>query len=185
VAEKSRTLTPRNPATIAAKGTVRSVGTSPFYQSIREHVGTSLLLIPAVAAIIRDEHGRVLVQQQHDDSWSVPAGAVEPGEPPAMALVREVLEETGLDVRPRRIVAVLGGAPCRVRYANGDEVEYVVTVFECDTLGGALIDSNDETKRLGYFHPRDMPTLNFPYPRELFSEPREVALFEKVGGHAP
>src|SRR4051812_47517941 len=105
---------------------------SAFYKSIRDRVGTSLLLIPGVAAIIRDETGRVLLQQGHDATWSLPAGAVEPGESPSAAVVREVFEETGLHVRPARIAAVVGGATCRVRYANQDEVEYVVTVFECD-----------------------------------------------------
>src|SRR5690349_7824674 len=110
---------------------------SPFYSSLRARVGSTLLLVPAVAAIVRDQDGRVLVQQQHDGSWSLPAGAVEPGESPSVAVVREVLEETGLHVRPRRIAAVVGGSSCRVRYANGDQVEYVVTVFDCEIADGS------------------------------------------------
>ena len=98
---------------------------SSFYRSIRDRIGSSLLLIPAVVAIIRDETGRVLLQQRHDRSWSLPAGAIEPGESSSAAVVREVFEETGLQVRPSRITAVVGGSACRVRYPNGDEVEYV------------------------------------------------------------
>jgi 8-oxo-dGTP pyrophosphatase MutT (NUDIX family) len=154
------------------------MGISPFYAAIRERVGHSLLLIPGVAAIIRDRSGRVLLQQLHDGSWSLPAGAIEPGESPSIAIAREVFEETGLHVRPRRIAAVVGGSSCRVRYTNGDEVEYVVTVFDCDTIGGSPIDSNEETKRLQYFGKDEMPALAFGYPEETFDESRSFAYFD-------
>jgi 8-oxo-dGTP pyrophosphatase MutT (NUDIX family) len=154
------------------------MGISPFYKGLRERVGTSLLLIPGVAAIVRDERGRILVQQQHDDAWSLPAGAIEPGESPTAAVIREVFEETGLRVRPARVAAVVGGSSCRVRYPHGDEVEYVVTVFDCETLGGSTIASNDETKRLAYFHVSEMPALAFSYPREIFLENGPAAYFK-------
>lgn len=141
---------------------------SAFYRSLRARVGSTLLLVPAVAAIVRDQDGRVLVQQQRDGSLSLPAGAVEPGESPSAAVVREVLEETGLHVRPRRIAAVIGGSSCRVRYANGDQVEYVVTVFDCEIAGGSLIESNDETKGLAYYRVDQIPKLAFEYPKEAF-----------------
>jgi 8-oxo-dGTP pyrophosphatase MutT (NUDIX family) len=156
------------------------MGMSPFYKSIRERVGSSLLLVPGVAAIIRDQRGRILVQQQqHDDSWSLPAGAIEPGESPFAAVVREVFEETGLRVRPRRVAAVIGGMSCRLRYPNRDEVEYVATVFDCEIVGGALIESNDETKRLAYFHVSEMPVLVPPYPNEVFRENASEAYFAR------
>jgi len=150
---------------------------SSFYKSIRDRLGSSLLLMPAVAAIIRDESGRVLLQQRHDESWSLPAGAIEPGESPSVAIVREVFEETGLRVRPLRIAAVVGGSSCRVRYPNGDEVEYVVTVFDCEIVGGTAIESNEETRRLAYFRREDMPVLAFEYPREAFNDTRTSPYF--------
>jgi 8-oxo-dGTP pyrophosphatase MutT (NUDIX family) len=153
---------------------------SPFYKAIRERVGTTLLLMPAVAAVVRDQHGRVLVQQQHDGSWSLPAGAIEPGETPSAAVVREVLEETGLRVRPRRIAAVVGGSSCRVRYPNGDQVEYVVTVFSCEVLGGSPIASNDETRKLAYFRPDEMPKLAFEYPTEIYIDNESPPYFDGV-----
>jgi ADP-ribose pyrophosphatase YjhB (NUDIX family) len=153
---------------------------SAFYQAIRDRVGHTLLLMPAVAALVRDQDGRILLQQQHDGSWSLPAGALEPGETPAQAIVREVKEETGLAVKPEKLVAVLGGKSCRVRYANQDEVEYVVTVFECTSLGGALIDANEETQRLAYFRVDSFPPLGFPYPSTIFSSSAEAAYFAEL-----
>ena len=142
---------------------------SEFYRSLRDRAGSSLLLMPAVAAIVRDREGRILLQQQHDDSWSLPAGAIEPGESPSQAVVREVVEETGLVVQPDCVVAVVGGLSCRVRYPNHDEVEYVVTVFDCSVSGGDHVVSNAETKRLAYFAIEKMPRLAFEYPSEIFA----------------
>lgn len=135
---------------------------SPFYRALRERVGTQLLLMPAVAAVIRDAAGRVLIQRTQHDQWSLPAGAIEPGESPAQTVVREVREETGLLVRAERVLAVWGGADCRMTYPNGDVVEYVVTVFDCAAVGGELIESGDETLELRWFAPEQVPPLGLP-----------------------
>jgi 8-oxo-dGTP pyrophosphatase MutT (NUDIX family) len=83
---------------------------SDHYSQIRQRVGPTLILVPAVAAIIRDEMERILFQRKHDGSWSLPAGAIEPGESPADAVVRGVREETGIKVKPERIAGVLRAA---------------------------------------------------------------------------
>lgn len=58
--------------------------------------------IPCVGAVIRDNAGRLLmILRGHDPGrglWSIPGGQIEPGETPEQAVVREVREETGLDV---------------------------------------------------------------------------------------
>jgi 8-oxo-dGTP pyrophosphatase MutT (NUDIX family) len=153
---------------------------SLFYRSIRERAGTGLLLMPAVAGIVRDRDGRLLLQQRHDSSWSLPAGAIEPGETPGVAVVREMLEETGLYVRASRIAGIVGGVSCRVRYANGDEVEYVVTVFDCEVIGGSAIESNEETRSLTWFRYEDMPELAFAYPRPMFDANQPQPYFESA-----
>jgi hypothetical protein len=66
-----------------------------------------------------------------------------------------------------------------VRYRNGDEVEYVVTVFDCEVVDGSPIQSNDETKRLAYFHVNEMPALAFEYPKEIFLERDLLAYFDR------
>lgn len=120
-----------------------------------------------MAAVLRDEQGRVLLHRNRDGAWGLPAGAVEPGESPADAIAREVLEETGLHARVERILGVVGGSDCRVTYPNGDQVEYVCTVFECGRVGGELLASGEETSMLGWFSVGSMPELSFPYPDEV------------------
>lgn len=58
--------------------------------------------IPCVGAVIRDDAGRLLmILRGHEPGkglWSIPGGRIEPDETPEQAVVREVREETGLDV---------------------------------------------------------------------------------------
>ena len=75
--------------------------------------------------------------------WSLPGGAVEAGEPLAVALAREVLEETGLDVEVGDLVDVLDriytDATGRVEY------HYVLADFLCRPRGGHLQAGSDVT----------------------------------------
>ena len=72
---------------------------SDYLKDLRSKVGHQLLHIPSAAAIIRDEKNQILLQKTSEDNWSLPAGAIELGETPAFAIVREVWEETKLIVR--------------------------------------------------------------------------------------
>jgi ADP-ribose pyrophosphatase YjhB (NUDIX family) len=145
------------------------VSISTYLRELRAVVGPRLLLLPGASAIIRDEAERVLFIRRADDGrWGLPAGAVDPGESPAEAIVREVREETGLVVRVMRVAGVFGGAGFRHRYPNGDEAEWVVAVFDCEVVGGELVPQDGEALELRYFAPEEAPTLQLPYPRALF-----------------
>jgi 8-oxo-dGTP pyrophosphatase MutT (NUDIX family) len=142
---------------------------SPYMQGLRERVGTRLILVPGVAAIIKDEAGRVLLVQTRAGPWSLPAGAIDPGESPRQAVVREAREETGLEVRPTRLLDVVGGAPYRLVYPGGDEVEGTICVFACEIVGGALHCDGVETVAVRWVEPEQVPSmLVLPYPAELF-----------------
>src|SRR3954463_2614617 len=108
------------------------MGISPYMKNLRAHLGPQLVLVPSVAAIVRNPAGQILFLVRADNGlWDLPAGAIDPGETPAQAIVREVREETGLIVEPTAIAGVFGGERFRVGYINGDLVEYTVIVFEC------------------------------------------------------
>ena len=153
---------------------------SEYLRGIRSRIGADLLLIPAVAALIRNQHGQLLLHRRPDGSWSLPAGSIEPGETPAQAVEREALEETGLRVHARGIAGVFGGASARILCANGDQVEYVVTLFECTVTGGALNDSGDETVELRFVDPSEAQSmLQFSYPSEILDTASATAYFQR------
>jgi 8-oxo-dGTP pyrophosphatase MutT (NUDIX family) len=150
-------------------------------EALRALVGKQLLLLPGVAAIIRNGAGEVLLHTRSDDGrWSLPAGAIEPGESPAAAIVREVAEETGLRVRPERILGVFGGSDFRHVYPNGDAVEYTVIVFDCRVSGGSLDAVDGEALEFRWFPPAGIPALALPYPPALFDDaPERGTLFNR------
>ena len=143
---------------------------SDYVRDLRLAVGSRLLLMPAVAAIVRDGGGQVLVMQKAEDgAWSLPAGSIEPGESPSEAVARETAEETGLTVRAARLVAALGGRTFRTRYPNGDEVEFTVCVFECDVDDYDLAPIDGEAAAFRWVEPSEVAgLLDLPYPDRLF-----------------
>lgn len=107
--------------------------------------------------IIYDEQSRVLLVRQTADSlWSTPGGVIEPDETPAVAVVREVEEETGLKVRIVRLLGVFGGPEFVVNYPNGDRSQYVSAIFECAVLSGSLRPDGDETDDLAFTGPAEI-----------------------------
>lgn len=141
---------------------------SSYMQALREVAGTRLILIPAVAAVLWDESDRVLLVQTRAGHWSLPAGAIDPGETPQQAVVREAREETGLEIRPVQLIGALGGHGFRITYDNGDQVEATVCVFACEIVGGQLHCDGIETVAHRWVEPqRAIELLPLPYPPEL------------------
>ena|SRR5665213_1451945 len=141
---------------------------SPYLRRLRSKIGHDLLLLPSVAAVVRDAEGRVLLQEKSSgEGWSLPAGAIEPGETPEQAICREVREETGLLVKPQEIIGVFGGSAFRHTYPGGDEVEYTVILYRCVANGTSLDKLDPETRSLKYFAENEMPELSLPYPPSI------------------
>jgi len=136
---------------------------SPYLERLRRRVGKTLLLVPSATAVIRDERGRVLLARHAESGgWSTIGGAVEPNEPPADAVVREVWEETGLLVEPLRVLGVYGGPEFEVVYGNGDRVSYLTTVFACKVARGEPRADGVETIELGWFDEPELSALGLP-----------------------
>lgn len=145
-----------------------------YITNIRSKIGHELLLLPSVAAVITNKDGKILLQEKAaGEGWSLPAGGIEPGESPEQAIIREVMEETGLHVAVETVLGVYGGESFRYRYPNGDQVEYTVILFRCQVKESTGSPTDPETRSLAYFTEKDMPLLALPYPKDvLFSHLR-------------
>jgi 8-oxo-dGTP pyrophosphatase MutT (NUDIX family) len=139
------------------------VGASDYVRKLRAHVGTDLLLIPGVTAVIYDEQGRVLLGCQLPSMrWSLIGGAVEPEESPEDALHREVSEELGAEIEILSLVGAYGGPAHTALYDNGDVVSYVVTVYIARLTTPIRALEEDELAAAEWFAPADIPALTRP-----------------------
>ncbi len=133
---------------------------SDYLAQLRTMVGHDLLMVPCACGIVRDDEGRILIQRRSDNGlWSVPGGALDPDEQPAQACVREVYEETGLVVRPVRVLGVETHPV--TTYPNGDIAQAIVTVFDCVIEGGRLESLDGESAELRFFAPDQIPDSDF------------------------
>ena len=139
----------------------------PYVAALRAKIGHDPLLVLAAGGIVRDGAGRVLLIRRGDNGrWALPGGMMEPGESIAGCAIREVREETGLEVEPLRLVGIYSD-PARghVILANRDELYVVVAAFECRVLGGTPRADGDESLEVAYFDPDALPETLLPTHR--------------------
>jgi 8-oxo-dGTP pyrophosphatase MutT (NUDIX family) len=84
---------------------------------------------------------------------------MEPGEEPAEAIVREVWEETALQVQPERVVGLYTGPDFLSHYDNGDVVLYLDIAFACRPIRGEPRVNDDESLDIRYFPLHALPPM--------------------------
>jgi 8-oxo-dGTP pyrophosphatase MutT (NUDIX family) len=146
------------------------LGISSYLRQLREAVGHELLLVPSVAVLAWDDHGRLLlVREAQTGLWQTIGGAVEPDESPRQAALREAAEEAGVGVHIERIRDVVGGPQFRLRYPNGDLVGYVPTVFDARVVDGLPRPDGDETIDVRWFSAQELGAARLTeFTRTLF-----------------
>ncbi len=117
------------------------------------------------AAVFQD--GKILLVRERDGRWALPGGWCDVNVSVGENTVKEVKEEAGLDVIPRRIIAVQDRAKHNLPvYAYG-----VCKIFvQCDAAGGQFTP-NLETTEARYFPPDQLPPL-----AEEKNTPAQIAL---------
>src|ERR1700694_2531117 len=78
-------------------------------------------VVPSTTAVVTDEHDRiVLIRRRDNDLWALPGGAMELGESIVDTAVREVKEETGLDVEVTGLIGVYSNPHHVMAYTDGE-----------------------------------------------------------------
>ena len=131
---------------------------SEYLKNLRSHVGHEMIMMPSVSAVVFNDDGELLLGQRSDNGqWSLLAGTVDPGEQPADAIVREIFEESAVQVRVDR---VLGVVLHPVTYPNGDQCQFYNIWFRCTAIGGEARVNDEESLAMGWFAPDALPPVN-------------------------
>ncbi len=114
------------------------------------------------AAVFIQREGRILLIKRAVDpergKWALPAGYVDALEDPRVTAVREVQEETGLQVRLTGLLDVF--------YSQQRPGASIIIVYRAEVIGGDL-RPQDDAAEVAWFGPDDLPELAFASTREL------------------
>lgn len=127
-------------------------------------------IIVTGGAIIRDHAGRILLQRRSDyGDWGLPGGGMDAGEQIEETMIREVKEETGLEVSSYELAAIYTGERMKYTYPDGNKVVFVMFLFNVTAeLSGRMApdlrtlvfqDKHHESLQL-VFHSLDEIDLN-------------------------
>jgi ADP-ribose pyrophosphatase YjhB (NUDIX family) len=118
-------------------------------------VGVAGYVTPKVAigAVVGNDREEILLVQRADSGvWLYPTGWADIGYSAAEVAVKEVLEETGIECKPDRLIMVLDGL--RLGFTR---VPLYSLVFHCTAVGGDLKAHPLETSAVGWFAEDDLP----------------------------
>lgn len=109
-----------------------------------------------VGVLVVEEGMILLVRRTMDPQrgkWSMPAGYLDHGEDPRATAVREVTEETGLEVEIRGLIDVFHNPP-----EQGGASIFIL--YEARRVGGSM-QAGDDADAVGFFAPEALPELAF------------------------
>jgi ADP-ribose pyrophosphatase YjhB (NUDIX family) len=135
-----------------------AVGTNVNWRSASSEIGTKEYVTPkiAVAAIVFNNDGHVLLVKRDYDLWTLPGGFADVGLDPARNVEREVKEETGLDVKAAALIGVydsnLYDFPTLGR-------QIYTLAFYAKLLGGSLHPDPVETLGASFFSLYSLPNV--------------------------
>lgn len=108
----------------------------------------------AVGAVVGNDRGEILLVQRADSGvWLYPTGWADIGYSASEVAVKEVSEETGIEVEPVRLIALLDGLRL-----NFTRVPLYSLVFHCRVLGGSLAAHPLECRDVGWFAEDALPS---------------------------
>ena len=113
-----------------------------------------VLLQDGAVGIIKNEKGEILLQRRLDnDLWGLPGGCQELGESYEETIIREIKEETNLDVDEKdlKLISLVSG-----KYPNGDVVINNTPLYYIEKYSGKL-KYNEESKEMKFFNLNNLP----------------------------
>lgn len=144
------------------------MATPDFVLALRRHIGHAPLWLSGVTAVVLrgDDAPEVLLVKRADNGqWTPVTGIIDPGEEPAVAGAREVLEEAGIVAIPETLVWV--HTLPTVTYANGDESQYLDHTFRFRFVSGEPHPADGENTEARWFPLDALPPMREDMSRRI------------------
>lgn len=125
---------------------------------IRSYIGNQEIILNFSGGIVTNQNNEILLQLRSDKKlWGLPGGAIEKGESVERAAIREVLEETGLQVKVTELLGIYSNY--FDTYPNGDKAQTITTMFIFETIEGSISFDHIETLDLRFFSRDNLPEI--------------------------
>ncbi|MYW05457.1 NUDIX domain-containing protein [Streptomyces sp. SID3343] len=133
------------------------MSTPEFILALREKIGTDPLWLSGVTAVVVRGEDVLLVRRADNGAWTAVTGIIDPGEQPADAATREILEEAGVEAVPERLAMVHVTKPSV--YTNGDQAQYLDLVFLFRWYAGEPHPADGENTEARWFPLNALPPM--------------------------
>ena len=142
-----------------------------YIRNLREKVGHEPIIYVGATVLVFNEKNELLLNLRSDTStWGIPGGGKELNETLEECAIRELKEETNIDVKDLKLIAVLSGPEYYFKYPNDDEVDCVIVLYQVKNHSGELKINDGESTKLSFFPLDNLPPL----------ESRAKAIIDKI-----
>lgn len=124
-----------------------------YIENLRKRIGHMPLILAGAAVLIQNADGAVLFQKRRypENCWGIPGGLMELKESPEETAIREVYEETGLDISGLELLGVYSSSGKMSTAGNGDQYYPLTIAFVTAHYEGTLQVDPEESLDYKFF----------------------------------
>ena len=142
-----------------------------YIMNLREKIGHSPLIGVGATTLVFNNKNELLLNLRSDtNTWGIPGGSKELNETLEECAIRELKEETNINVNDLELITVLSGKEYYSKYPNEDELDCVIALYKVSNYEGELNINDGESKQLKFFSLDSLPEL----------ESRAKAIIDKI-----